>query len=68
MKNYKFYVIVREDTDGYFCFVNGDDFACKYGIRNAYFFKEKEEADQYLEEWSDGNELWSVKEVTMTMK
>ena len=72
MKNYKFYVIVREDTDEYFCFDNYDDFTCKYGIRNAFFFEEKEEADQYLKEWNDGDyddkELWSVKEVSITIK
>ena len=37
MKDYKFFVIVREDTDEYFYF-EGDDFTCKQGIRNAFFF------------------------------
>ena len=65
MKYYKFFVIVREDTDEYFYF-EGDDFTCKQGIRNAFFFEEKEEADLYLEEWNgdtnDGcDNLWSVK-------
>ena len=72
MKDYKFYVIVREDTDEYFCF-DGDRYDCKVGIRNAFFFEEKEEADFYLKDWNENSNdgcdnLWSVKEVSMTIK